>query len=353
MEIVTTYKSPLDMLYHWEQTCPDKIFLQQPLQDAIKTWTWKQAAEEVRRIAAALKDMQFPPQSKIALLSKNCAHWILTDLAIMMAGHVSVPLYPNITASTVNYILKHSDAVLLFVGKLDDWSSMKSGVPEGMKCISFPFYGPSGYENWNELLEKYHPLKENITRHPEETGTILYTSGTTGVPKGVVHQFNTFSFTAMNGIPYLGFGNHSRFFSYLPLSHSAERSFVEMGSLYCGGEIYFSASVQQFSKNLSHAKPTEFLAVHLIWKKIQERILEKISQRKLNVYLRLPFISQWVKQKIRKEMGLQYAVNIIAGASPMPVDLIAWFATVGIKIQEGYGLTENWSYSHVNRNDHI
>jgi long-chain acyl-CoA synthetase len=347
------YRSPLDLLYQWEQNCPDKIYLRQPINDVWKTWTWKETGNEVRRMAAALVHMNLPPQSHIALISKNCAHWILCDLAIMMSGHVSIPLYPNLTAGTLKQILEHSDSVLLFVGKLDNWEVMKPGVPEGMKCISFPFYPHAEYENWYDLLKKFEPLQENVKRAKEETGTIIYTSGTTGIPKGVVHRFNSFSFPALEAIPWLDFSTSSRFFSYLPLSHSAERSLVEMGSIYSGGTVYFSESVARFPENLSTAKPTEFLAVHHIWKIFQQRILEKIPQRRLDLLLRLPLVSTWLKKKIKREIGLQCARNIIAGASPTPIDLIEWFASLDIRIQEAYGLTENWSYSHINRRDHI
>jgi long-chain acyl-CoA synthetase len=351
--IIEEYQSPLDKLYHWERVCPDKIYLHQPINNSWKTWTWRQVGEESRRMAAYLVNLNFPLQSKIGLISRNCAHWIICDLAIMMSGHISVPLYPNLTAASINYILNHSDAVLLFVGKLDDWPTMKEGIPEAIKCITFPFYPNSDCMNWSDILLDHEPLKENKQRRSEEVGTIIYTSGTTGVPKGVVHQFKSFSFTTLNSIPYLGFHTNSRFFSYLPLSHSAERSLVEMGSLYSGGEIYFSESISSFPKNLAEAKPTEFLAVHHIWKKIQQRIVEGISQRKLDILLKLPLVSGWLKRKIKKTIGLQYANNIIAGASAMPVDLMEWFAAIGINIQEGYGLTENWSYSHINRKDNI
>src|SRR6478672_8972243 len=152
------YRSPLDLLYQWERERPDEIYLHQPIDNVWKTWTWKEAGAEVRRMAAALIHRNLPPQSHIALISKNCAHWILCDLAIMMSGHVSIPLYPNLTAATLKQILEHSDSVLLFVGKLDHWESMKSGVPEGMTCISFPFYPHAAYENWYDLLKKVEPL---------------------------------------------------------------------------------------------------------------------------------------------------------------------------------------------------
>ncbi len=120
------YKSPLSILYHWEKTTPQKIYLKQPVDDVWHTWTWKETGQEVRQVAAAILALQLPPKSHIGLISKNCAHWIICDLAIMMAGHTSIPLYPNLQAGTIKQILDHSEAKILFVGKLDDWDGMKA-----------------------------------------------------------------------------------------------------------------------------------------------------------------------------------------------------------------------------------
>src|SRR6516162_5563938 len=113
------------------------IFLPKQINNIWKKCKWKEAAYEVRTMAAALKAKNFPEGSHIALLSKNCAHWLLCDLAIMMAGHVSIPLYPNLHPDIIHQILVHSEAKLLFVGKLDDWEAMKAGVPPGLECVSF------------------------------------------------------------------------------------------------------------------------------------------------------------------------------------------------------------------------
>ena len=344
---------PLQMLYRWERETPEKIYLHQPIQDNWKTWTWKETATEVRKMASAIRAMNLPPNSRIALLSKNCAHWILCDLAIMMSGHTSVPLYPNFTGAGIRQILDHSEAALLFIGKVDNWQQSREGIPPNIPCISFPGTKKENCISWNDLVSKYEPLRENIARDKNEVGTIIYTSGTTGKPKGVVHLFNSYSFTSLNAIPYLCISNRSRFFSYLPLSHSAERSLVEMVSLYSGAEIYFCESIEKFASNLSQAKPTVFLGVHLIWKKMQQRILEKIPQKKLDLFLKIPFLSSYIKRKIRKNLGLSEASNIITGAAPTPVSLLRWYEKLGIRLQEGYGLTENWSYSHLTRNDRI
>jgi long-chain acyl-CoA synthetase len=347
------YTLPLDMLYKWETTTPDKVYLRQPIDDAWNTWTWKQVGDETRRMAAVLRAMQLPAESKIALVSKNCAHWIICDLAIMMAGHVSVPLYPNLTADTMRQTLKHSEAKVLFVGKLDEWTSMRQGVPQGVKCISFPFTEHDEYDKWEDLIKQHLPIRENVIREAEDVSTIVYTSGTTGIPKGVMHQFKNFAFVAGNAIPYLGFKRTDRFFSYLPLSHVAERVLVETISLYVGGEVSFAESLQKFAKNLADVQPTVFLGVHRIGSNIQQGIVAKLPQKKLDTLLKIPIVSTLVKGKIRKELGLLKATNVLTGAAPTPPALIKWFESIGIKIQEAYAMTENCCYSHVSKRDKI
>ena len=125
------------MLYQWESQSPDRVFMRQPIDGKYHEYTWKQTADEVRKMAAVLQSLDLPPQSKIGILSKNCVHWILSDLAIMMSGHVSVPLYPNLSERTLKQILEHSETKVLFVGKLDDYASMRPGVPDQVYCISY------------------------------------------------------------------------------------------------------------------------------------------------------------------------------------------------------------------------
>ena len=111
-----------------EKTAADRAVLTQPLGGgAIRDFTWGEAIGEVRRMAAHLRSLGLAPGSRIAILSKNCAHWLLADFAIWMAGHVSVPLYPTLAAGTIRQILEHSEARLLFVGKLDGWEAMRPG----------------------------------------------------------------------------------------------------------------------------------------------------------------------------------------------------------------------------------
>ena len=344
---------PLQKLYHWEKNQPNDIYMRQPINGEWKEWTWHETAMEVRKMAAYLKSLNLPEQSNIAIVSKNCAHWIISDLAIMMAGHVSVPLYPNLNAETLQKILEHSESKVLFVGKLDDWKSMKSGVPEGINCISFPFYPHEEYLQWYEIIKGVSPILEDIQRDSDELATIMYTSGTTGMPKGVMHRFYNFGFAATYALNEVNISTKDKFFSYLPLCHIAERLLVEMGGLYSGGNVSFAESIDTFQDNLADTQPTVFLGVPRIWTKFQQGVLTKMSQKKLSIILNIPFISSLVKNKIKTALGLKNAQNIFTGAAPTPTALINWYKSLGINIQEAYAMTENCCYSHVTLNDNI
>ena len=345
------YLSPLEMLYKWEQEKPNEIYLSQPIDGVWHNWTWKEVGEEVRKMAAYLQSLNLPKQSKVGVLSKNCAHWIMSDLAIMMSGHTSVPLYPNLSSDTLNKILIHSETKVLFVGKLDNFSAMQPGIPADMPCITYPFYSED-YPKWDDLTKEITPLTENVIRDEQELATIIYTSGTTGDPKGVMHKFYNFGFATTNAVNSLHLDN-AVFFSYLPLCHIAERLLVQMGSVYSGGRVYFAESLDTFAANLSEASPTVFLGVPRIWTKFQQGILTKLPQNKLNILLSIPIISTLIKKKIQKGLGLSKARNIFTGAAPTPVALIKWFSRLGINIQEAYAMTENTCYSHVSLQNKI
>jgi len=346
-------KSPLEMLYKWESEASNKTYMRQPINGVYKEWTWKETAVEVRKMASVLKGLNLPPKSKIGILSKNCAHWIMSDLAIMMSGHVSIPMYPNLSPNSVRQILEHSETKVLFVGKLDDYASMKPGVPEDMYCITYPFYSESGYDTWDDLTANVEPITENIIRDPQDLATIIYTSGTTGMPKGVMHKFHNFSFASTHAINTVSVGPNDKFFSYLPLCHIAEKILVEMGGLYSGGRVDFAESLESFAQNLSFSSPTVFLGVPRIWTKFQQGILGKLPQKKMDKLLGITILGGLIKKKVRKGLGLNDAKNVFTGAAPTPAALIKWFAKLGINIQEAYAMTENCCYSHVTLNNKI
>ena len=128
----------LQRLYAWEKEAPTRVALTQPMGDgSVRDFTWSELAGEVRRMAGHLQSIGIQPGDKVAILSKNCAWWLMSDLAIWMAGGVSVPLYPTLAPDTIAHILKHSEARACFIGKLDGWEAMAPGVPADLPCISY------------------------------------------------------------------------------------------------------------------------------------------------------------------------------------------------------------------------
>ena len=352
METLVRNDQQLDTLigcfYKWEQSQPDKVFLRQPIGDALLDFTWAEAGRQARIMATHLNSLGLPPKSNIGLVSKNCAHWIIADMAILMSGHVSVPFYPTLTGPQLRQVLEHSECRVLFVGKLDGWDRVKPDVPAQVHKIAFPSYVPTlpsvdaDAAQWDDVLADHAPMTGNPLPDLNDLFTIVYTSGTTGNPKGVMLTHDATVEAMGKTQEQMRYDiTETRFFSYLPLCHIAERNVVEATGVATGGTIYFAESLESFGKNLAVACPTHFLAVPRIWTKFQMGILAKMPQQKLDSLLRIPILSSIIKRKIRQGLGLNDAKVIITGAAPMPVSLIKWFRRLGIIIQEAYGMTEN------------
>jgi long-chain acyl-CoA synthetase len=318
---------PLQCLYRWERERPHRIFLTQPF-DGGKTrdWTWAQAADEVRRIAAYLQAQGLDPGSRVAILSRNCAWWVMADLAIWMAGYVTVPVYPSLKAQSVRHILEHSESRACFLGPTDEKETAGSGIPPGVDCISFPTAPASAYPVWDTVVSAHSPMAGNPNRTADDLATIIYTSGTTGVPKGVMHSFASIRFDARSLIEILGSTAEQRVLSYLPLAHIVERVGLEMTALLLD--------------DLQRARSTLFLSVPRLLLKFQQRVFEKIPKPDLDKLLRIPILSRSVKRRILRQLGLHTVRHAACGAAPLPTDILLWYRNLGLDLAEGYGMTE-------------
>jgi len=339
----------LQRLYHWERTAAGRVALTQPMGGGVvRDFTWKEVLDQTRRMAAYLQGQGLKPGDKVAILSKNTAWWLISDFAIWMAGCVSVPLYPTLAADTVRQILEHSEAKLLFVGKLDGFDGMKLGIPPALPCVAMPLAPPNRYVQWDDIIAKTAPLQGNPVRDGDELSTIMYTSGTTGIPKGVMHSFATFAWSIQAGLKRVpAIKESARMLSYLPLSHVAERALVEHGLLATGMHVYFAESLDTFTSDLQRARPTVFFSVPRLWVKFQQGINAKMPPKKLNRLLGIPILGGIVRKKILTALGLQECEFAAGGAAPMPPDLLRWYNKLGLDLVEVYGMTENCGVSHA------
>ena len=351
MNAVKPESLALQRLYHWERTAPGRIALSQPMGDGVvRDFFWAQVADEVRRMAAHLKAQGWEPGSKVVILSKNCAWWLMSDLAIWMAGHVSVALYPTLAAGTVAQILTHSEARACFIGKLDGWEGMRPGVPAGLPCISYPLSPPdatASLNGWDAICARQPPLVGEPTRAAGELAALIYTSGTTGRPKGVMHSFGTFAWAMDAALQRVPMTDEDRMLSYLPLAHVVERVLVEHGWLRTGFRVYFADSLDTFTADLQRARPTIFFSVPRLWVKFQQGVHHKLPPAKLDLLLSIPVIGGLLRRKLLKALGLDQCRFAAGGAAPMPVALLAWYRKLGLPINEGYGMTENLAVSHL------
>ena len=336
--------------YEWEKQLKDKPYLKQPFGDKWEEYTWGEVGDMARRLASGLKSLNLREGAHIGIYSKNCREWIISDLAIVMAGYVSVPFFPSLNGKELAYIMDYGDVDALFIGKIETWDQIKDDLPEGMPLIKFPHYDgcsnvTKGHE-WFKFIDSHEPMQNPNKPKLSDLWTIIFTSGTTGNAKGVM-----LTYQAIDGIKVvlddpnnpLGIkhdGNND-FISYLPLNHIFERVVIEWCSFRYGGTISFVESLDTFAKNLKAVQPHVFAAAPRVWTKLQLGLLTKFPQKKLDKLLKIPLLSSLLKKLIKKGLGFSKARIVVSGSAPMPVELIEWFRKVGVYITNGYGMTEN------------
>jgi len=344
-----TDQLPLERLAFWVEKRPDALWLSQPLNGQWHDFSWKQVDDQARRLASALLALGCAPGERVALLSKNCAEWFIADLAIMLAGLVSVPLYPLQSAESIDYVLRHAQCKAIFLGKLDEPEKLAAGIPPELLRIAMPYPTLPAAHLWAQLLASHQPLREAHRQTPDELLSILYTSGTTGQPKGVMLSAKAFAVAGSRSVEALGITEQDQYFSYLPLSHAAERFLVEMNSLYSGGRVAFVESLETFASDLRHVRPTVFFSVPRLWTRFQQGVLEKLPQHRLERLLGIPLIGWLLARKIRQGLGLDRARILVSGAAAIPRALLDWYQSIGLTLCEGYGMTEHFAYGCFNR----
>ena len=345
-------KLMLDYIYDHESAHPDAVYLTQPIGGGqVVDYTWAQTLDQARRMAAHLQSRGMEPGARIAILSKNSAHFIIAELAIWIAGGTTVAIFPTETADTIRYVLEHSGASLLFVGKLDIWEQQTPGIPAGLPCIALPLSPPTTFETWDAIIARTPPLTGRPARAGTDLAMLIYTSGSTGQPKGVMHSFERITAASLGIVTELksriGAEVHNRVLSYLPLAHVFERAWVGCGSLVDGNtHLYFAESLDTFLQDLNRARPTTFISVPRLWLKFQQGVFSKMPPKKLDRLLGIPILGRIVARKVLKGLGLDQALLAGSGSAPSPAELITWYRRLGLNLSEGYAMTEDFAYSH-------
>ncbi|MFZ3127892.1 MAG: AMP-binding protein [Rhodoferax sp.] len=345
-------KLMLDYVFDHEASRPDTVYLTQPTGGGqVVDYTWGQVVDQSRRMAAYLQAQGVAPGARIAILSKNCAHFIMAELAIWMAGGTTVAIFPTETADTIRFVLEHSGASLLFVGKLDTWEHQKPGIAAHLPCIALPLAPRTDYETWDAIVARTAPLTGRIQRAGADIAILMYTSGSTGQPKGVMHSFERI--TRVSELMQrdiksrIGDQAEIRVLSYLPLAHVFERAWVECLSLLDGcTHVYFAEALDTFLQDLNRAKPTTFISVPRLWLKFQQGVFSKMPPHKLDRLLGIPILGRLVGRKVLKGLGLDQVLLAGSGSAPIPPALIVWYRRLGLNLIEGYGMTEDFAYSH-------
>lgn len=349
--------SPVHCLYHWAQKTPNSVYLTQPFNDStVVDYTWRQTLNEVQRMASYLLSLDLPESSHIAILGKNSAHWMMSDLAIWMAGHISVPLYPTLSGDIAQYVLEHSEVKLMFIGKLDGksdtWFDVKEVISADLPCITLPmapeFRGQEKDKSWQEIVKNTTPVNDMKLPDANNLATIIYTSGSTGKPKGVMHDFKTLMHVANNMEEQFGLGPNERLLSYLPLAHCLERVLIETMSMYLGCHVFFAENLDTFVNDLGRARPTLFISVPRLWMKFQSGINEKIPPTIQKFLFSVPIFGKFLRGRILQQLGLDQVLLAVTGSAPLPQAVISWYQSLGLDLLEGYGMTENAAYSHLN-----
>lgn len=360
-------------------------------QDGTHTWEivlWQQYGELVDNLAATFINWGIQPGDRAAILATNRWEWQVSDVAILMIGAVSVPIYPTSSEQQVSYILEHSGARLCVVGNGDLLSKVraqKGSALERVVLFDVANYtsdqpetvGPVILELFSDALASgaaasaADPTLVKLRSSqvaPADLASIVYTSGTTGPPKGVLLTHSNISATVDMVSMVVPIGPQDRFLSFLPLSHIAERVISHFGQIASGGETWFARSISTLAEDLVSCRPTIFFAVPRVWEKVRDALeietakthglqrwmltrfrsvamddLDDVSGsgvlRHVNA-LELAVLDRLVGHRIRLGLGLDQARSICSGAAPIDPVLLRWLVGVGLHVGEVYGQTE-------------
>ncbi|ELU4010253.1 AMP-binding protein [Vibrio vulnificus] len=343
--------TPSDMILKWAKERPHEVYLKQIINRQFVEFTYSEVADKALRLVTALKELGAEPGDRIALISKNCAEWFICDLAMMLGDYVSVPIFPTAGADTIEYCITHSESKILIAGKLDDAAATQKVIDDlvDVKSIALPYdSAPHCQYQFTTLILQSEPSTDRPQHDDDKLMSLVYTSGTSGLPKGAMLTYGAFSWSVQQLINHIGIQPNDRLFSYLPLAHITERVYIFGSSIMGGVPTAFPESLDTFIEDVKMQRPTLFISVPRLWTLFQQRIQDKLPQKRLNFLLKIPFVSGLIKKKLADGLGLDQARVLGCGSAPVSPALLAWYHSVGLNITEAWGMTESFAYSTLN-----
>jgi len=375
----------------------DSVWLREKQLGIWRSWSWNQVALAVREIAHGLMALGFAPGERVSILSNTVVEWVLADLATLSAGGVSSGIYPTDAAAQVQYLCEDSATVLLFVEgdeQLDKALEVRPALPQLRKIVVFDMEGLHDLDDDGVIgldalraLGRAHmarepkALDERIAAlDPQALAILVYTSGTTGKPKGAMHSHRSLV-TAMRGYHHITAQYESdERMCFLPLCHIAERMGGEYFAMYSGSKLNFVENPDTVPENVREIAPTVATAVPRVWEKFYSAVtisVKEASRLQQLAYgwglsvgmqvadkvlagepvpaaLKAQFrFARWlVLDNVRKLIGVDKARVCVTGAAPISPDLVRWYLALGVPMLEVWGMTETAgisTYTPANR----
>ncbi len=335
-----TCRTTLAYLERWVREHPERTWLRERRGDDFTEWSWRAAHDEVQAVAAWLEAEYGDRGRRFALLSRNRAHWMLADMAIIASGNVTVPIFTTQSLETTRYILDFADVEVLFLGEAENWSRIRPSLPERVKLVALPGVDPGqAHLRWEDLVAGHAGRQAQHRCQPDELLSLVFTSGTTGVPKGVMQTHDSMLIPMERGRRAFQMRQHPRFLSYLPLSHLAERQLVWIQSLIHCGEVTFNESLPHLVRDMAATRPTFFFGAPRVWEQLQQGILAQFGSPEA-LDRALEEDAEAVGARVQAMLGFQDSDYLLTAAAPTPAALIHWYQRLGIQLLEGYGQTE-------------
>ncbi|BDR12587.1 AMP-binding protein [Vibrio sp. STUT-A11] len=342
---------PNEMILKWASERPNEVYLKQIINRKFVEFTYADVADQALKLVSALRELGIQPGDKVALISKNCAEWFICDLAMMLGDYVSVPIFPTAGVDTIEYCLTHSESKAIICGKLDDAKATQQVINDlgDLISIALPYNtAPMCQYQYTELIANQVPSVERPQHYDEKLMSLVYTSGTSGLPKGAMLTYGAFSWSVQQLINHIGIQPNDRLFSYLPLAHITERVYIFGSSIMGGVPTAFPESLDTFIEDVKMHRPTLFISVPRLWTLFQQRIQDKLPQKSLNILLKIPLVNSLIKKKLAVGLGLDQARVLGCGSAPVSPALLRWYHSVGLNITEAWGMTESFAYSTLN-----